>query len=503
MKKFLAVVLSIQLAFATPVRAAEFSQEQWLTLFRKQIELTVQNYYLFLGKNYFDAAFLLSRDVQFAGAIAAVAGMRLQEQMRKIHGSGADRAQAFREILLLRSQAAHVAQQLDHQEAMWKGLKKLQSDQCSVQQTESFSKDFSVSATLAVREMLGQMKAQLDEVIEKMGPEIEINASLSIPLGGTNTSGHPQQSRPELASKPFWKTYEETVESSPTWSDPLSPLDVAIWTNIELPERRFIPVEKANRLSEVPLLHVGIGPSESSQEMYKFTGSFGLLGAGAGSFLGPVGAAVGAVVGAFIGGLIATLFGVETVVGKWTRIIRTQTEYILKAVETLEKNGSGGMAKKSCDEFVDNSQMKTLYAQIDTSMERGAEQIRGSLAAFETEYQQIAAEYADELETLMTEVFPVFLKSIDGAFDRYFAKVEQLSQESRDYVAKKIVPALGVVTDPKASAKTKWESQDKLWDALIDGQAQFSPPVGKGKVQELIYWEPAYKTILKKLEATP
>ena len=105
---------------------------------------------------------------------------------------------------------------------------------------------------------------------------------------------------------------------------------------------------------------------------------------------------------------------------------------------------------------------------------------------------------SSDLESLVSEVYPVFLSSIDRAFEIYFAEVEKRSQESRDYVAKQVAPSLEP-TLKSPSRKVKWEAQDKLWDALIEGQARFSPPVARGKDHDLTYWQPAYKAILRKL----
>lgn len=498
MKKVVSTLIAVQLALTTPVGAVEYSQQQWLSMYQKQVELTVQNYYVFLGKNYLDAAFLLSQELQFGGMAAARTVVQLQEVLRKVRGRGAERAQGMRELLLLRSQAVHLAQELERQKAEWEGLKYLHSHQCTAEQIDAFSKDFSISATVGVRELLAAMKAQLDEVMEKMGPEVSIQFSVSIPLGSTSASEHVQQSRPEITPQPFWKTYEETVENSPGWSDRLSPLDYAIWTNISLPERRFIPLENANKLGEAPLLYIGVGPGDSNSDMKPFMGAFGLLGAGAGSYLGPPGMAAGSVIGAFVGGLLGQLFGAETVVAKWKRIIHTQADFIMNAVAQLEKTGSKTMVARSCQTFVSSDKMNAFYSQIEGSMAKATEQIQGSLAAFDSEYERVSQEYREELETLVSEVYPVFLSSIDRAFESYFAEVEKRSQESRDYVAKQVAPSLGKILKSR-SRKVKWEAQDKLWDALIDGQARFSPPVTKGKDNDLIYWQPAYKTILRKL----
>lgn len=416
MKTLGKVTILLMVSFVTPLQALELSREQWRSLFEKKIEVVIRGHYLYLSKNFTDAALMVSRGVQYDAIHTQASYSRLQKLIADLAGDSKRRAASLREIVVLRAQMKYLGQQIQFEAEQWEQLKQIRAGQCRANEVERFAQDFSTSAVLAVRATLSQIKDQLEKMTAE-GGGVAISVQYSIPLEG----GAHQ-----------WQINQQSS-----------------------------------------------GGSGVTETMGICTGIGGGIGIGVGSLLGPVGSAVGGAIGSFVGGVIGEIFD-ETPLAKWTRIFREQSDSIVGAATELGQRGARESVAKSCQEFIERDSLLSLYDRVDASVRESMAMAQARISDFDREYDLASQRYTEQLKGLVEETLPILRDSIDSMFEKYFENLAALSKESKDYVRERVVPPLTVLLQGNEELPELIEARERLWTSLIEGDAHFSPPLGSG-----------------------
>lgn len=238
-------------------------------------------------------------------------------------------------------------------------------------------------------------------------------------------------------------------------------------------------------------------------------GASTLIGAGIGAVCGGVGAFIGAPIGYLVGSIIAGIIG-ETPRVKWVRVYREQESYVLDAVGMLGVQGPLPMATAACGTYVGSPELGEMFKQVESDVERSRQELMDLRSQLEKGYLAVRASYEAELSRLQAEILPLVREVIADRFEDYFKQVEKLSGESRDYAASKVAPVLRRFLSIQSATDTQVETEESLWDSLIEGEARYSRGTSfafaaakASAVPEVIYWDAAVEGILKRLESGP
>ncbi len=229
------------------------------------------------------------------------------------------------------------------------------------------------------------------------------------------------------------------------------------------------------------------------------------VGLAAGSFFPGPGWVIGAAIGFVVGTVLAALFG-ESPKEKWTRIYREQGALAQAAANALADEGIGPPASAACTRYVENAELAHLFTNVNGEIEQVSKEASAVKMRLDSDYSSLKKAYALQLEKLAVETLPLAQELVNDRFEDYFKDAEKRSAESKAF-AKKLAPSLEQVLDKKPSSRV--DSEQRLWDGLIEGDALYSGrenfsfvrAAGEESLEpEILYWEVFSNAVVKKLQ---
>lgn len=456
-RAFVAILVSVAILFvvATASQATGPTREEWRHAIEQRIELLIHWHYARLGKTFTDVPLIIGMTVQSRAADMLSQKASLHEIIEsQINVSRADippakRDSAIRIAYLMKQQADFFRSDAEYNSTLWESLNSIRRKQCSTESIGEFSKYFSISAAANVKADLEHINAQIESIIKDGG---NVPASIDVD-----------------------------------------------WT---------IPVGPAKSSDSGLSYKVLVSPSIKGGVPAGLTSIATTAGTTLGSAIGgPVGACIGGALGDLVGRLLCNaIFG--SPMKEWLDLMQTQRTYILDAVDDLSRQGPQPFASAACEKYVGNNVLQSLYHQVDLDIKQALSATRDAAFAFDEDYQSIQKSYKEELDRCLIDAFPMVEGLITKRFEEYFKDVERRSNESKIFANRRLTPFIKKFLQSDSKSLERFNSEQDLWDMLIDGEAGFSRAKDFAFVAgasdevpspELIYWDIASKAVMNKL----